>query len=79
MVARRTGAAGNLLADQLVVADLGSAGFKIVRNLVIIMRDAAEQRFLNRPAKSSRPVAEGVSRARGTWIRCPYHENSAVR
>jgi hypothetical protein len=45
MVARRTGAAGNLLADQLVVADLGSAGFKIVRNLVIIMRDAAEQRF----------------------------------
>ena len=45
MVARRTGAAGNLLADQLVVAGLGSAGFKIVRNLVIIMRDAAEQRF----------------------------------
>ena len=45
MVAGGTGAAGNLLADQLVVADLGSAGFKIVRNLVIIMRDAAEQRF----------------------------------
>jgi hypothetical protein len=45
MVARGTGAAGNLLADQLVVADLGSAGFKIVRNLVIIMRDAPEQRF----------------------------------
>jgi len=37
--------AGRLLADKLVVADLGTAGFKVVGDLVIILRGAAEQRL----------------------------------
>ena len=45
MVAGGASAARNLLADKLVVADLGTAGFKVVGDLVIITRDAAEQRL----------------------------------
>jgi hypothetical protein len=37
--------AASLLADKLVVADLGTAGFKVVGDLVIIFRSAAEQRL----------------------------------
>ena len=35
----------SLLADQLVMADLGTAGFKVVGDLVIIMCDATKQRL----------------------------------
>jgi hypothetical protein len=34
-----------LLADQLVMADLGTAGLKVVGGLVIIMGDATKQRL----------------------------------
>ena len=39
------GRLGKLLSDQLVMADLGTAGFKVVGSLVIIMCDATKQRL----------------------------------
>jgi len=43
VVAGGANEAWRLLADKLVVTDLGATGFKIVGDLVIIMRRAAEQ------------------------------------
>jgi hypothetical protein len=40
-----TSVAGNLLADQLGVTDLGGTGFEILGDLVVISGDMTEQGF----------------------------------